>query len=105
MPYKILALIAAGLVLLMLATMHPRYDVLLRIVVSGVAIWGAFVAVGEGRTLWAVALGLLAVVFNPFYVFPIGATAWAALSVVGATVLVASSTRVGALLDEADAQA
>lgn len=98
MPYKILALVAAGAVLLTLVPMEPRFDVALRIIVSGVAAWGVVVALGEGRTLWTAALAALAVVFNPFYVAPLDGAAWAVLGIAAAAVLVAASTRVGTLL-------
>jgi hypothetical protein len=99
MPYKILALVAAALLLIALVPLAHRYDTLLRIVVCGVAVYGVVVAVGEGRTAWAVALGVLAVLFNPFLQIPLEGAVGAVLHVVGAALLLGSTRRVGALLE------
>lgn len=101
MPYRLLALIAAACALMLLLTLPDRYDVLLRAVVSAVALWGTVDAVGEGRVAWAVVLGLLAVLFNPFYVLPFGEGVWAVLEVGAAAGLAASARRVGTLLEPA----
>ena len=48
---------------------------------------------------WAVGLGLLAVLFNPFVVVGLDRAVWAGLDVAAAVALAASASKVGTLLE------
>ena len=99
MHYKTLALVAAALLLATLAPIPSALDTLVRIVACAVAAYGVVLAVGEGGIGWAVALGAVAVLFNPFYAVGFDPAVWMGLGVLAALVVGASAFRVGVYLD------
>lgn len=66
------------------------YYQLLRLVVCAVAAYGAWLAAQSESTGWAVALGLLALLFNPVVPVYLDRSTWAVVDVVSAGVIVAS---------------
>ena len=69
MSYKSACFVSAALLLLALADLPYGFYTFLRIVVSGTAAFGAFSAHSVGQSGWMIALGFVALLFNP--VFPI----------------------------------
>jgi hypothetical protein len=67
-PYGAGVVIAGALLLVGLLDLPSyRFYQLQRLVVCGVAVWGALRMLGGGALGWAVVLGAVAVLFNPFF--------------------------------------
>lgn len=90
MPYKPLALLAAAFLLLALAPMPYGYYTLLRLVVCGVTGYGSFKAVESEQTAWFLALGVLALLFNPVFPVPLGRELWQSVDAMAAVVVLVS---------------
>ena len=90
MQYKPLALLAAAFLLLALAPLPYGYYTLLRLVVCGVAGYGAFVAAETGRTAWLLILGVLALLFNPVFPVPLGRELWRPVDAIAAAIVLIS---------------
>jgi hypothetical protein len=93
--YKPLALVAAGLCVLALADLPHGYYPFLRIVVCGVAAYGAYLAATDHAGSWTVPLAFLAVVFNPVIPVHLDREAWAPVDLGAALLLAVSAFRVG----------
>ena len=91
MSYRPLALIDAAALLVALADVPYGYFQLLRWLVCGVSAYGAFQAREALRTRWMVALGALAVLFNPVLPFYLDRATWQVIDVGAAVVLVVSA--------------
>ena len=90
MPYKPLALLATAFLLLALLPLPYGYYTLLRLVVCGVAGYGAFRAAETGQTAWFLGLGVLALLFNPVFPVPLGRELWQPVDAVTAVIMLAS---------------
>ena len=88
--YKVASVVVAIMLLVALADLPYDYYMLLRVVVSGVAAYGVYVAHKTRREGWVWLLGGVVVLFNP--IFPVGLTrlVWAPIDVATAFLFVAS---------------
>jgi hypothetical protein len=88
--YRFLCSVAAVLLLVALLPLPYGYYTFLRIVVCGTAGYGAYLFAEDGRMQWTIALGLLAVLFNPIIPIYLDRTTWAILDLAAAVVLLMS---------------
>jgi hypothetical protein len=78
------------LVVALLEPMPRAYDLLLRVTVCLVSVWGCWFMPRLGRWAWAALFLVTALLFNPLYVPGIGQGIWHALELVWAALFVLS---------------
>jgi len=71
-----LFLIAAIALFIALSDLPYAYYQLLRFFVCGAGAYGAYIAYQQKKTGWAWALGIVALLFNPFIKFYLGRETW-----------------------------
>jgi hypothetical protein len=83
------AALAAGFLLLAVSS-HWRYSfyVLMRLTVCAIAIYLAHKSFVAGRTVWVLALGAVAVLFNPVRPIRMRRSDWSTLDVIAASVFI-----------------
>ena len=91
MSYRALAIGAAVMLVIALADLPYGYYTLLRIVVCGVALYGAYIASTSKATEWVIPLGIIALVFNPLIPIYLSREIWAVVDVLTAGSLIASA--------------
>lgn len=93
MSYKAVAAVAAGFLMLGLASLPYGYYTLLRLVVSAAALYGVAVAVRRRAEGWAITLAVVVLLFNPIIPVHLDRATWAVLDIVAALVFVVSGFR------------
>ena len=91
MSYRLFALVATVMLVIALADLPYGYYTALRIIVCGVAAYGVQVARRANTEGWMVALGLIAIVFNPIIPIYLDRGVWAIVDLIGAVVLLTSA--------------
>ncbi|MFH1373314.1 MAG: DUF6804 family protein [bacterium] len=81
------ALVAAAMCLVALGNNPYSYYQTLRLVVCGVSTFLAWAAHREGKEGWSVALGMVAVIFNPIIPIHLSRSIWAVIDLATAGVL------------------
>lgn len=83
------AALAAGFLLLAVSSRWPySFYVLMRLTVCAIAIYLAHSSFVAGRTVWVLALGAVAVLFNPVLPMRMHRSDWSTLDMIGASVFV-----------------
>ncbi len=88
--FTLARVVAITLLLLALAKWPYGFYTALRITVCVVTAYGVFVAAQLKQVIWAVVLGIIALLFNPFLAVHLGRELWRVTDVVVAVVLGAS---------------
>lgn len=90
-PFTLARLLAAGMLLLAVGAWPYSFYTLTRFVTCIVGGYGAYLAAERQHTGWAWALGLTAVVFNPFIPLRLDRATWELLDIAGAAVMAGST--------------
>jgi hypothetical protein len=93
-PPKWLSLAVAAACVIALADLPYGYYQLLRIVVTGFAIWVAFYSYGKARPAWAVVFGLIAILYNPLFKISMSRDVHAVENVITALLVLFETLRV-----------
>jgi hypothetical protein len=93
MSYKAVAVVAAGFLMLGLASLPYGYYTLLRLVVSAAALYGVTIAVRRRAEGWAITLAVVFLLFNPIIPVHLAGGEWALLDVVTAGIFVLAGFR------------
>ena len=88
--FLLACLIASGMLFFALSKLPYGYYILLRFVVCGVAAYGAFKSAELGKTVWALVLGIIAILFNPIIRIYLSREIWAPINLITALLLIIS---------------
>ena len=92
MSYLALAIGTAVMLVIALADLPYGYYTLLRIIVCGVSLYGAYTASTANAHGWVIPLGFIALLFNPLIPIYLSREVWAVVDVLAATSLIASAS-------------
>lgn len=77
MKKNIITLIAVGMLLLAIPSIWPYgYYQLLRWVVLGIGAYLGYLSVKKENIAWAIIIGIVAIIFNPFFPFYLDKEVW-----------------------------
>lgn len=88
---KLVYIVAAAMLLLAVAPLPYGYYQLLRLVVAVAGVWIAWDYWQRGRQAWAIAFGLVTLLFNPVLPVHLDRATWQALNVIAAAVFAAGA--------------